>query len=181
MRFLSSSVLPLIAIRAVLSLPQNLSVLQLPSYSLPRIPVITNATLLGNWPPVPWNLTIERHRIIFNRYGRWADPSLRSEVVESIRDLREWFLKATIKPKQDEIHRQSGVIRLAIGFTGRQLLTGKDISEALEPLEVFYGDETWRLTEIISGQIGTPGPWVPLGAFQILFKHLFPESRAAHL
>jgi len=51
---------------------------------------------------------------------------------------------------------------------------------ALAPLEIFYANETWTLVEIINAQIGTPNSWVPLGAFQVIFKK--PEStRASHL
>ena len=179
MRFPLSSFVLLNPIAAVLSFPRNLSIHRLPSNTLSQVPVWTNTSLLGDWPEVPWTMFVEGQKVIFDQYGREADDYLRAEVVDGIQLLREHFLEVTIEPRPREIRLEAGIVNFSIGFTGRQLLTGEEISEALRPLEVFYADETWALREIVNAQIGTLGRWVPLGAFQVLFDQLAitPASR----
>ena len=179
MRFLLSSFVLLNAIAAVLSFPQNLSIHRSPSNTPSRAPVLTNISLLGDWPEVPWTMFLEGQKIVFDQYGREADDYLRAEVVDGIELLREHFLEVTIEPRSSEIRLEAAIVDFSIGFTGRQLLTGEEVSNALRPLEVFYADEDWALREIVSAQIGTLGPWVPLGAFQVLFdrRAITPATR----
>ena len=179
MRYFIQSLFLLDAIAIVFAFPHTLSLLGLPPNTLSQVPVITNTSYLGDWPKVPWTMFVEGHRVIFDRYGRDVDVSLRAEVVEGIRALRDYFLEEPTRPKSKEFHLEAGIVDFSIGYTGRQPLTGEDVSKALRPLETFYADETWALREITNAQIGTFGAWVPLGAFQVLFDRLAiaPASR----
>lgn len=168
------SILNLIAVPAVLSLPHNVSVIHLPSNSDLPDGVFTNTSLLGGWPREPYRFTFNNKdfEIRLDSFGRTANDDLRKEVLSGIRGLQEYFVLQEIRKTSPAIHLDAGIVNFHIGFSGRGLWTGEEISQALAHVEDIYADEEADVVEITNAQVGISRTWVPLGAFQVLFSQL---------
>ena len=154
----------------------TLAVPQVLSYSGGPLPPFSshNSTnrLLATWPPPPFQVRVtENMDLIFDSYGRDADPKLRVQVLQAVRDLSLYFDRCQTLGGSPW-HSECGIVEFAIGFTDLAPITGANVSTALVFMVALYVQDSWSLREITSAQIKFLDPPVSVAAFQILFSEI---------
>ena len=165
------SIFPFIAILTALSIPQNVSLLQLPNDQISAPNLDGPNDVLTDWPPLPYTVDSGNVAVTLRQYGQLAHQDLRTDIVHAIQIFRSHFFNIRGALQRGPIFLASSIVKFRVEFHNTASRpTGEDLWIALLPLQLYYSDSDRTLREIVSADIGLiDQPSSPFATFRITF------------
>ena len=91
--------------------------------------------------------------LVINQYGRDANPTLRTDILDSIAAVRSRLLEIKAQAFRDHVYVTRGIVKCTINFTLLQRVSMEDIRASLLVLDVRYSVPEWALREILNAEI----------------------------
>lgn len=153
------------------SLPNNISILQLPTTPSPASFKATTPNSLLNWPPTPYTFRHGPNAIVFQRYGRQLNSTLTKELLSATLNIQTTINHgAATFQGHSSIAMRCGNLAFNMLFSGQTEITKGDVFLMLDYWRVYVG--AFGAREIVLGEIDVARPWTAGAASSIDFDRV---------